>query len=338
MENLVFISENSNQLHRKSKIFAGDVVVVRTGQAGTAAVVPKELDGANCIDLLIVRRSEQVLSQFVYYYLNSCTAISQAAELSVGAIQAHYNTSTLAQLVVPKIPTDEQSRIVTHLDQATGEIRRPHSQSPPSHRPSQRIPNCLHFGGGHRQDRRPGGSDMSPEISERAFEQAIECALLRHGPDACPGDATGVRESGPAYGDDAAPGGYLRRRPEDYDRGLCLIPGDVVDFLLATQPKEWERLKQHHGSEVKPRFLGRLSREIARRGALDVLRNGIKDMGCRFRMAYFRPASGLNEELQRLHAANLFAEVRQLRYSEQGEHSLDLAIFLNGIPIFTAPS
>ena len=122
MENLVFISENSNQLHRKSKIFAGDVVVVRTGQAGTAAVVPKELDGANCIDLLIVRRSEQVLSQFVYYYLNSCTAISQAAELSVGAIQAHYNTSTLAQLVVPKIPTDEQSRIVTHLDQATGEI------------------------------------------------------------------------------------------------------------------------------------------------------------------------------------------------------------------------
>ena len=122
MENLVFISENSNELHRKSKIFAGDVVVVRTGQAGTPAVVPKELDGANCIDLLIVRRSEQVLSQFVYYYLNSSTAISQAAELSVGAIQAHYNTSTLAQLVVPKIPTDEQSRIVTHLDQATGEI------------------------------------------------------------------------------------------------------------------------------------------------------------------------------------------------------------------------
>ena len=53
-------------------------------------------------------------------------------------------------------------------------------------------------------------------------------------------------------------------------------------------------------------------------GALDVLRNGVKDSGCKFRLAYFRPASGLNEELQRLHAANLFAVVRQLRYSEQG--------------------
>ena len=97
-----------------------------------------------------------------------------------------------------------------------------------------------------------------------------------------------------------------------------------------------DRLKQHHGADVKPRFLGRLSREIARRGALDVLRNGVKDSGCKFRLAYFRPASGLNEESQRLHAANLFAVVRQLRFSEQGEQNLDLALFLNGIPIFTA--
>ena len=122
MENLVFISESANELHRKSKISCGDVVVVRTGQAGTAAVIPEALDGANCIDLLIVRRSERVLSQFVYYYLNSHTAMSQATEQSVGAIQAHYNTSTLARLVVPEIPLDEQIRIVRYLDQATREI------------------------------------------------------------------------------------------------------------------------------------------------------------------------------------------------------------------------
>ena len=177
---------------------------------------------------------------------------------------------------------------------------------------------------------------MTPDISERAFEDAIESALLRHGPDAPRGDATSVRESPPPYGDDPLPGGYHKRRPEDYDRGLCLIPTDVVDFLLATQPQEWEKLKQHHGANIKPRFLGRLSREIARRGALDVLRNGVKDSGCKFRLACFRPASGLNEELQRLHAANLFAVVRQLRFSEQGEQSLDLVLFLNGVPLFTA--
>jgi len=37
-----------------------------------------------------------------------------------------------------------------------------------------------------------------------------------------------------------------------------------------------------------------------------------------------------------LHAANLFTAVRQLRYSQKTEQSLDLVLFLNGIPIFTA--
>ena len=177
---------------------------------------------------------------------------------------------------------------------------------------------------------------MSPDISERAFEETIERALLRHGPDAYPDAVTGVREERAPYGDEPPSGGYHKRRPEDYDRELCLIPNDVLDFLLATQPKEWERLKQHHRAETKPRFLGRLSREIARRGALDVLRNGVSDSGCSFRLAFFRPASGLNEELRRLHGANLFSLIRQLRFSETTEQSLDLSLFLNGIPIFTA--
>ena len=175
---------------------------------------------------------------------------------------------------------------------------------------------------------------MSPEISERAFEEAIECTLLQYGPDACAGDSTAWRETSAPYGE-TPPGGYYRRRPEDYDRALCVIPRDVIDYILATQPKEWEKLKQHHGADVETRFLNRLASEIERRGALDVLRNGIKDSGCGFRLAYFRPSSGLNEETRRLHAANLFSIVRQLRYSQKNEKCLDLVLFLNGIPIFT---
>jgi type I restriction enzyme R subunit len=177
---------------------------------------------------------------------------------------------------------------------------------------------------------------MSPEVSERSFEDAIECGLLQFGPDACAEDATGLREmSQQPYGD-VLVGGYRKRHAEDYDRELCLLPRDVVDFVLATQPKEWEKLKQHHGAAVREQFLRRLSAEIERRGALDVLRNGIRDSGCKFQLAYFRPASGLNEETRRLHGANLFAVVRQLRYSTKNENCLDLALFLNGIPIFTA--
>ncbi len=181
---------------------------------------------------------------------------------------------------------------------------------------------------------------MTVEVSERTFEEAIECALLEYGPDACGGDASVIRDV-PLDARDLLRGGYCRRTSREYDSPLCLLPSDVIDFLLATQAKEWKKLTEHHGTAVKEQFLKRLASEIERRGALDVLRNGVKDSGCKFRLAYFRPASGLNEGTKRLHAANLFSVVRQLYYrpSQLGQKDgpcLDLVVFLNGIPIFTA--
>ena len=176
---------------------------------------------------------------------------------------------------------------------------------------------------------------MSPETSEHSFEDAIECGLLRYGLDACTEGGVGLQDPPEPWGD-MPPGGYRRRLPEEYDRAPCLIPRDVVDFVLATQPKEWRRLTEHYGTAVRERLVGRLASEIERRGALDVLRNGIRDSGVKFQLAYFHPSSGLNEKTQRLHAGNLFAVVRQLRYSTKNEKSLDLVLFLNGIPIFTA--
>ena len=168
---------------------------------------------------------------------------------------------------------------------------------------------------------------MTVEVSERAFENAVEAALL---------DGKNANAEERSTNTGTLSSGYLKRCSNDYDKATCLITRDVLDFALATQPREWKRLSEHHGAAVEERFLMRLASEIRRRGSLDVLRTGIRDMGCRFRLAYFQPASGLNEETKRLHAANLFSVVRQLRYSENSVESLDLALFLNGIPIFTA--
>ena len=173
-------------------------------------------------------------------------------------------------------------------------------------------------------------ASMTPDISERAFENAIEAALIR-------GVRHGVGEETSWTDDEGLPqGGYRKRHHGDYDRALCLLPEDVADFVLATQPKQWKKLGQHYGAEAEARFMRRLSSEIGRRGTLDVLRRGIKDMGCAFRLAYFRPSSGMNDETRRLHACNIFTVVRQLHYSEKNRNSIDLGLFLNGLPIFTA--
>jgi type I restriction enzyme S subunit len=119
---LVFITPASNEAHRKSTIFAGDIVVVRTGQAGVAAIVTPDFDGANCIDLLIVRAAEKLKSNYLLTYLNSWAARADVGYRSVGAIQAHYNTSTLANLVVPVPPLDEQEAILAEVHYQLGSI------------------------------------------------------------------------------------------------------------------------------------------------------------------------------------------------------------------------
>jgi len=176
------------------------------------------------------------------------------------------------------------------------------------------------------------------EVSEKDFEATIEHYLLAFGPDADP--AHELKEGGTAKGEFQF-GGYNKRNSKDYDQDLCLIPDDVVSFLQATQPKEWTKLKKLYKQETKAHFLRRLSSEINKRGTLDVLRNGVKDSSCKFNLYYHQPASKLNPKTQRHYLANIFSVIRQLHYSakpaaQEKQKSLDLGIFINGLPIFTA--
>ncbi len=173
------------------------------------------------------------------------------------------------------------------------------------------------------------------DISEKDFESTFEAALLAT---ASAGAATlrepGADEPPPAAG--FTPGRYLQRTTADYDKALCLLPADVIGFIYATQPKMWAKFEKLHGVNAKDRLLKRVSDEVGALGALDVLRKGVKSDGCKFALAYFRPASGLNPEAQRLYHGNLFAVARQVHYSAKNNNSLDMVVFLNGLPLFTA--
>lgn len=119
---LVFISEESNLLHSKSIIRAGDLVAVRSGQPGTTAVVDQRFDGANCIDLIIIRGSHCIDSAFLAYFLNSTPAKMQFLSGSGGAIQQHFNIETASGLVVPLPPLQEQRNIVAAVSKATAKV------------------------------------------------------------------------------------------------------------------------------------------------------------------------------------------------------------------------
>lgn len=129
--------------------------------------------------------------------------------------------------------------------------------------------------------------------------------------------------------------GYITRAPEDYDKSIFLDKQVLLDFVKSTQPREWEKLEAQYGSDTENRFFRRVFDEIEKRTVIDVLRNGIKDRGASFELVYFKPVSGLNVEHAEAYKQNKFSVIRQLVYSDKYGNSLDMVLFVNGIPIST---
>ena len=129
--------------------------------------------------------------------------------------------------------------------------------------------------------------------------------------------------------------GYVQGDPQDYDRehGVDLVR--LLQFLAATQPEVFETLGIDATGPKRTQFLHRLQGEIAKRGVVEVLRSGIKHGPAHVDLFYGTPTPGNLPAAERF-AANIFSVTRQLRYSRiETTLALDLAVFLNGLPIAT---
>ncbi len=123
-----YLSEEGHRKNSKSKLRAGDVLVVRTGFAGTACVVPKELDGCNCIDILFARPDPgKVVPEYLAQLTNSEQGRRQVFSGQSGLAQKHLNVSSYSKMTFALPPVQEQRRIVEILstwDQAIATTER----------------------------------------------------------------------------------------------------------------------------------------------------------------------------------------------------------------------
>jgi len=122
-----------------------------------------------------------------------------------------------------------------------------------------------------------------------------------------------------------------------YDRSRALFPADVLAWVQSTQPNAWDVLTKNHGPQASETLLARLRDQLDQRGTLDVLWQGIELLGLKqpLKVAEFKPALAINADILARYGANRLRVVRQVHYSQQNENSLDLVLFLNGIPVAT---
>jgi type I restriction enzyme R subunit len=129
--------------------------------------------------------------------------------------------------------------------------------------------------------------------------------------------------------------GWLLGDPRHYDRSFCLDLVQLHGFLEATQPQIAEAVQIGVDGPTRRAFLARLEKQISQRGVVEVLRKGIRHGPHEIQLFYGTPSPG-NTRAEELFGLNRFSLTRQLAYStDQTRRALDLALFVNGLPVAT---
>ena len=146
------------------------------------------------------------------------------------------------------------------------------------------------------------------DVKERRFEQDIEEYLITEG-------------------------GYEKGNPSSFNRSLALDTGTFVSFIKNSQPKKWERYVRIYGADSEKQIVERFCREVKMVGLLRVLRKGFTDRGITFQVVFWKPETSLNATTMAQYEANTLHCTRQLHYSVHNENSIDIVLFVNGIPV-----
>ena len=138
---------------------------------------------------------------------------------------------------------------------------------------------------------------------------------------------------------------YQKRAPADFNTAFALFPDDVIGFIRDSQPGRWGQLEAMLKDSTTAIVLDSLTKELASKGTLGVLRHGFKCYGKELRLAWFQPNSAMNPENVARYAANRLTITRQVAFPSQVLKRpdgaartcvVDVVLSLNGVPVVTA--
>ena len=147
------------------------------------------------------------------------------------------------------------------------------------------------------------------QTNEKAFETYVETILSRSG--------------------------WQSGNRAEWDVERALFPARIFAFLQDTQPKLWEEMQKLHQAGLESLLISTLVKEFDVKGALHILRHGFKFYGKTFRLAYFKPAHGLNYEVLELFQKNRLTVIRQVPCHPGQHDTVDLLFAVNGLPVAT---
>lgn len=129
--------------------------------------------------------------------------------------------------------------------------------------------------------------------------------------------------------------GFFKVDHIGYNGEKALFPKESINFIKATQPKEWQKLEALLGANTEEQVINDLCKWMDTYGSLATMRHGFKCYGRQLQIAFFRASHTMNPELEESYSKNILGITRQLQYSTRNTNSLDVTLSLNGIPVAT---
>ena len=123
--------------------------------------------------------------------------------------------------------------------------------------------------------------------------------------------------------------GYKLLQNTSYNKKIGLIKDSLERFIENTQPEIYENIQEDIDFVFRT-----ISNEIQRTSVINILRNGVEIFGHKIKLFYSKPVDNRNQQQLINYTKNEFSIVRQLFYNNNNE-SIDVVIFINGIPIIT---
>lgn len=130
--------------------------------------------------------------------------------------------------------------------------------------------------------------------------------------------------------------GWLLGQSSHYNQALALYPEDIIGYVQASQPEQWQKFCKHYPQDPESALLKSVANHLDKRGTLWLLRNKLKDRGAKIGLCSFKPDHDLNPETLARYGMNRLRVVEELNYSPNGsEGRIDLVLFINGLPVAT---
>ncbi|MFC1786838.1 restriction endonuclease subunit S [Halobacteriota archaeon] len=110
------VSQLFHNQNSKSELKTGDLLTVQTGDIGVTAIVPSDLEGANCHALIITRLDNKIFKPNYYaQFFNSEIGRRQLLKIETGTTMKHINVKDMRKVIVPVPALLEQQKIVKIL-------------------------------------------------------------------------------------------------------------------------------------------------------------------------------------------------------------------------------